>query len=377
VKAAIPIGKVAGIPIRVHVSFLLVVGWIAWLGWDEGGWRASVWAAVLVVMLFGCVVLHELGHSLVAMSFGSRVRSVTLYPVGGVAGLESVPRQPLRELLMALAGPAVNAAIALALSLWRGGFPGWTEASAFPTNASELRDALIRANVVLGIFNLLPAFPMDGGRVLRSLFALAFPYPRATSLAAAIGQALAIGIILLGLAAGNPFLAVIGVFVFLGAGSEEQHVHIQSQLQGLHACDVMNRQILCLTPDDFVSRCRGLEQQTGQHHFAVAHDGRVVGVLSKRVWTQALADHGPNLPVRDAMQRVFFSVDAAAPVDRLYRDLRGLQQDVVPVLDNGRFVGLLSVEDIARHLQPHSGASSATGAGGPPPAWDRFTVDLG
>lgn len=213
-KWSFPLARVAGIPIRIHLSFLLIVGWIAWLGWTEGGWVSSLWAVALILALFACVVIHELAHSLVAIRFGGKVRSVTLWPIGGVASMKSIPEQPRQELLISLAGPLVNVMIAGLLILARGGFPAWIDVPLVPRGPAELADALARANLILALFNLLPAFPMDGGRVMRSLLAMFLPYARATSIAAAIGQTLAVGFVLLGLAL-NPFLMVIGFFRFL------------------------------------------------------------------------------------------------------------------------------------------------------------------
>lgn len=381
-KTAWPIGRVFGIPIRLHISFFLIVAWMAWQGWDEGGWRASVWAAALILALFACVVLHELGHSLVAMAFGAKVRSVTLYPIGGVAGLDRVPRRPSRELLMALAGPAVNAVIALSLTLLRGSFPSWSEEATFPSSLGQLRDALIHANVVLGVFNLLPAFPMDGGRVLRSVVALFFPYSRATSLAAAIGQALAVGLLLLGVALGNPFLAVIAVFVFLGAGREEALVKIQTALQGLHAEDVMIRDFVIIQASDPIRVCADRDLAGMPRHFVVEAAGRVVGVISDSTWRKALQEKGADAPAHTVMQKAFLSVDARAPLDRLYMDLHGLEQTVFPVIQEGRLVGILTFEDIVKRLvvrpaedkTAHGLAATEEHA---EEIRDRFTVDLG
>lgn len=381
-KTAWPMGRLFGIPIRLHVSFFLIVGWMAWLGWNEGGWRASVWAAALIISLFACVVLHELGHSLVAMAFGAQVRSVTLYPIGGVAGLDRVPRRPSRELLMALAGPAVNAVIALSLTLWRGSFPSWSEGDTFPTSLGELRDALIHANVVLGVFNLLPAFPMDGGRVLRAMVALLLPYSRATSMAAAIGQALAVGLLLLGVALGNPFLAVIAVFVFLGAGREEALVKIHCALQGLHAGDVMTREFVTMKANDPIAVCADQETAGEPRHFVVEAGGRAVGVISHAAWKEALRKKGGHIPAHTIMHKAFISLDARAPLDRLYMDLQGLEQTIFPVIHEGRVVGVLTYEDIAQRLRAHSSedkrmhvvAATDEHAG---EICDRFTVDLG
>lgn len=349
-KWSVPIARVAGIPVRIHLSFLLAVIWAVGLGWHEGGWYSGVWAGALIVILFVCVVLHELGHSLVAIAFGSEVTSVTLYPIGGVAGLRSVPRQPAREILMAVAGPAVNGVIVIALASLRGGLPDWAGAAVFPNSAPELWDALIRANIILAGFNLLPAFPMDGGRILRALLAMRLPYVQATRTAAAIGQALAVGIILLGICATNPFLALIGVFVFLGAAMEERAAVTENVLKHLRVRDVMTHRFLCVHPDDSLADCMRLEQETKKGDFLVEYEGRVVGLLSSADLRDAMRAQGAHVPVAQAMRKVFVSVDAAAPMDRLYRDMSAMNQPIFPVIDQGRVVGVLTPELISRSL---------------------------
>lgn len=358
---AVPIARVAGIPVRMHLSFLLAVIWAVGLGWHEGGWHSGVWAGALILLLFVCVVLHELGHSLVAIAFGSEVTSVTLYPIGGVAGLRSVPRQPAREFLMAAAGPAVNGVIVIALASLRGGLPDWAGAAVFPKNMPQLWDALIRANIVLAGFNLLPAFPMDGGRILRALLAMRLPYVQATRAAAAIGQALAVGIILLGIFVTNPFLAVIGVFVFLGAATEERAAVTESVLKHLRVRDVMTHRFLCVHPDDSLADCLRLEQETKKGDFLVEYEGRVVGLLSSADLREAMRAQGVHVPVAQAMRKVFVSVDAAAPLDQLYRDMSAMSQPIIPVIDQGHVVGVLTHELIIRSLRAVS---------------DRFTRDI-
>jgi stage IV sporulation protein FB len=187
-KWSIPMGRVWGIPIRMHLTFILLLAWIAWLGWSVDGFRSSLWALALIVCLFACVVLHELGHSFMAMRFGAHVRSVTLLPIGGVASMQSIPEKPYQELLVSLAGPSVNVVIALVLMALRGGYHSWGEQHMFPMSVSELLDALINTNLVLAVFNLIPVFPMDGGRVLRSVLAFFPPYARATTVTATLGR---------------------------------------------------------------------------------------------------------------------------------------------------------------------------------------------
>ncbi len=375
---SVPIGRVRGIPIRIHLTFLILLAWIAWLGWQSGGLQASLWALALIVGLFACIVLHELGHSLVAVHFGSEVRSVTLLPIGGVASVKSIPRQPRQELLVSLAGPAVNVVIVLALAAVRRGFPGWADTEAFPRSTGELLDALIRANLVLAVFNLIPAFPMDGGRVLRSLLAMVLPFPRATAVAAALGQTVALAFILLGLVV-NPFLVLIGIFVFLGAESEDRSVRVGSLLQNVFAEDVMVTDFVVLRPEDTVGRCLEYVYHRKLEDFVVEADGKLVGVLCRKDWMAALHREGPDAAVGSVMRRHFMLLHPKAPLARLHQDLWRLEQGVFPVMSEGRVLGLLTAEDVSRYLMVQEAQSHT--ARPPPrgraPGASRFSVDLG
>ncbi|MFH0952723.1 MAG: site-2 protease family protein [Verrucomicrobiota bacterium] len=379
-KWSIPIGRVLGIPIRMHISFVALLAWIAWLGWKVSGLSSSLWALALINCLFACVILHELGHSLVAVRFGSEVRSVTLLPIGGVASIKSLPEKPYQELLMALAGPTVNLAIMAVLSVVRGGFPSWVGATTFPTNTGELLDALIRANLVMAAFNLVPAFPMDGGRVLRSFLALFLTYPRATAVAATMGQLLALGFILVGLVT-NPFLVIIGIFVFLSAETEERSVHVKDLLRDVLAEDAMVTDFVSLQPDDTLGRCLENVYHRKQEDFPVEQDGRLVGVLSRKDWLAALHRDGSQALIRDVMRRRFVCVSPKTPLLRLYQDLAAFKQGVLPVVDGGKILGLLTVEDVSRYLMVQEanqrrGRAAAPGASGSR-APSRLTIDLG
>lgn len=381
-KWSMPLGRVAGIPIRIHATFLLLLAWIAWLGWESGGLSASLWGLVLVNCLFACIVLHELSHSLVAMRFGAEVRSVTLWPVGGVASMRGIPERPHQELLVALAGPATNLLIFAVLALLRGSVPPWFELRGFPSNIMELRDDLIRANVFIAVFNLIPAFPMDGGRVLRSLLGLLLPHAAATAVAATIGQLLATGFVVLGLMAGHPVLVVIGVFVFLGAESEERAARVKGLLRDVLAEDVMATDFVRLAPEDTLSRCLEHVFHRRQEDFPVEADGRLVGVLPRRDWLAALHRDGAGARVGEVMLRDFVCVHPKTPLARIYQDLWGLKQGVFPVMDQGRLCGLLTAEDISRYVMVEEARRQSPRAvrDVPPPSRrgaSRFAVDLG
>lgn len=379
-KWSIPMGRVWGIPIRMHSTFILLLIWIAWLGWSVDGLRSSLWALALILCLFACVVLHELGHSIVAMRFGAHVRSVTLLPIGGVASMRSIPEKPYQELLVSLAGPAVNLVIALVLMAFRGGYHVLGEQNVFPVSIGELVDALVNANLVLAVFNLIPAFPMDGGRVLRSILSLFFPFARATAVAAMLGQILAVGFVLVGLVT-NPFLVLIGIFIFFGAESEGRTVRVKNMLRDVFVEDVMVTDFVNIGPEDTVARCLENVYHRKQEDFVVECEGRLIGLVARKDWLEALHSDGPQAKVENIMRRHFITVIPKTPLSRLYQDLWHLKQGVFPVMENGKLVGLLTTEDVSRFLMVQAirqnskegGVGSQRNAG---PS-SRFTVDLG
>jgi Zn-dependent protease/CBS domain-containing protein len=378
-KWSIPMGRVWGIPIRMHLTFFLLLTWIAWLGWSVDGLQSSLWALALIICLFGCVVLHELGHSFVAIRFGAHVQSVTLLPIGGVASMRSIPEKPYQELLVSLAGPSVNVVIALVLMAARGGYHALGP-NVFPMSVGELADALVNANLVLAAFNLIPAFPMDGGRVLRSVLALFLPFHRATAGAAMLGQILAVGFVLVGLVK-NPFLVVIGVFIFFGAKTEERTVRVRNMLRDVRAEDVMVTDFVNIGPGDTVARCLENVYHRKQEDFVVEVEGRLVGVVARKDWMDALHRGGPDTQIEEIMRRHFITVVPKTPLSRLYRDLWHLKQGVFPVMDGGKLVGLLTLEDVSRFLAVQTIRQNSKAAGvGPQRAAgtsSRFTVDLG
>ena len=291
------VGRIAGIDLYVHATFLLLLAWIAIQEYSQGA--AAIAASMLYILsLFAIVVLHELGHALTARRYGIKTRDITLLPIGGVARLERMPRDPRQELLVAVAGPAVNIVLAVV-------FYAIVRVSG-PVPSSELYyiDVLTSArvflyqlagvNVVLALFNLLPAFPMDGGRVLRALLAIRMNnYTRATDIAARVGRALALvlGIVGLYYFTTNPFWVLIALFVWMGAGSEAAAVQTSATLDGVPIEDLMIREVHTLSPHDPLSRAVQLTLDGSQQDFPVVDDSSaLVGVLTRADLLQALAE---------------------------------------------------------------------------------------
>ena len=342
---SIHIGRLFGIRVEVHVTFLLFVGWIAVnQGLLTGEAARAVAAVALLLLVFACVVLHELGHALTARRFGIATRDIVLLPIGGVARLERMPERPQQEIAVAVAGPAVNVGIAalLVLLMTLTGRP--TDLAGF---RGGLLETLLLVNVMLVLFNLLPAFPMDGGRVLRALLALRLPYLQATRIASAVGQGAAL---LLGVAGlfylHNWMLAFVALFVFLAAAEERALVQTRTSLTGLPVRAAMLTDFRRLDLREPLRRAVEYLMTGSQQDFPVLDGDRLCGVLTRAGLVAALERHGLDAPVGEAMSAQPCSADVAEPLEGVVSRLRGRECPVVPVLDQGRLVGLVTVENV-------------------------------
>jgi Zn-dependent protease/predicted transcriptional regulator len=344
------IGRIAGIDVYVHFTFLLLLAWVGLTHYLEHGDPAeAVGGLVFILSLFGIVVLHELGHALTARRYGIRTRDIILLPIGGVARLERMPDDPRQELVVALAGPAVNVVLAagiyLVLALGRGLEPLGTVLRV----GGGFLDQLFWVNVSLAVFNLLPAFPMDGGRVLRALLAMRLDYVRATQVAARVGQGLALVFGFLGLF-GNPFLIFIALFVWLGASAEASQTQVRSALDGIPVRRVMVTNFRALRSDDRLSRAVDYLLSGFQQDFPVVEGDRLVGVLTRDDLTAALARYGPEVQVGNAMQREFVTADPRDMLQTALERLRDCGCHTLPVVQDGSLLGLVTADNLAEVL---------------------------
>src|SRR5512135_1958337 len=309
------IARLWGIDIYMHATFLLIILWVAFSYWVQfHTLLAALEGVFFILALFACVVLHEYGHALTARRFGVKTRDITLYPIGGVARLERIPEKPSEELWVALAGPAVNVLIALVLMIYMGvlGMP-FSLFNISVTSGTFLA-RLLAANVLLVAFNLIPAFPMDGGRVLRALLAMAMDHLRATQIAATIGQAIAFIFGFIGLFT-DPLLIFIALFVWIGAEQEASMARIKSNLGGIPVSRAMQTNYATLAPQDTLARAVELILAGSQHDFPVVEDGRVVGVLERDAFLKALARSGQSEPVASVMRRGVPEIDTHEMVE--------------------------------------------------------------
>jgi len=354
------LGEFAGIGVFVHWTFLILIGFIVFDQAQRGADVVGIAVAVAFVLsLFACVVLHEYGHALTARRYGIRTRSITLLPIGGVAMLERMPDDPRQELWVALAGPAVNvviAAVLFAILAALGQLP--TVAQSGVLQGRFLRDLLL-VNVMLVAFNLLPAFPMDGGRVLRALLAHRLDYGRATQIAATVGQGMAILFGFAGLL-WNPFLLFIALFVFLGAQAEAQATQVRWALRDLPVRDAMITRFRTLEATAPLSVAIDELLAGSQQDFPVVSGERLVGILPRKALIKALAQQGTSPAVGDAMQADCQVVDEGDMLQSAFDRMRESGCSALPVLRRGQLIGLLTLENVGEFMMINSALGTAT-----------------
>lgn len=346
------LGRIGGVDLRVHVTFFLLLAWIAVVLFRETGSAGGVLGGVLFTLaLFGSVVLHELGHALEARRLGVPTRDITLLPIGGVARMEYIPERPAHELRIALAGPMVTLAIVVVLF-------GVLKLMAQPVTPPSTADSaahsgfiaqLMWVNVSLLLFNLLPAFPMDGGRVLRALLARRMDYLRSTELAARIGRSFALVFGVVGLLY-SPVLVLIAVFVWLGAAAESGAIQLRSSLAGADVAQVMIRDLRTLSPRDELDTALRHVLAGFQHDFPVVENERVVGVLTRSALLAALASSGRETLVEDVMDRTFRSAEPAEPLERAVARLSETRCHTMPVVSDGRLRGVLTLDNVGEYV---------------------------
>lgn len=342
------IGRIAGTEIKVHVTFVLFVGWVALREYQNGGGGAAVYATVFLLALFLCIVLHEFGHILMARRFGVRTPDVILLPIGGVARLERIPDEPKQELLIALAGPAVTLAIAVFLFfliLLTGDQPDMRD----PTRGGlTFLDRLMVVNVYLLLFNLIPAFPMDGGRVLRALLASRLGLVRGTRLAATLGQILATAGGLYGISAQEPILILVAFFVFLGASAEATAVEARAAGEGFNVGRMMVTDFRTLPVHATLGNAVDLLLSGEQREFPVVDNlGRTEGMLTRDNLIKGLAQRGPGATVAEAMTPGAPAVSPSLGFQEALDRLRSSGLPALPVVDpSGQLVGMLTTDNV-------------------------------
>jgi Zn-dependent protease/CBS domain-containing protein len=349
---SIPILRVAGIQLRIHITFLLLIVFLGFGYYRSGGSAAAAGGIIFILLLFLCVVLHEFGHALAAKRFGINTPDITLLPIGGVARLERMPEEPKQELIIAIAGPMVNVVIAACLFFVIG---SRHVISSAVVQGNDMVAQLLYINVMLILFNLLPAFPMDGGRILRAVLASRMNYARATQVAASVGQGFAFLFGFIGLF-GNPWLIFIALFVYIGASQEAALAQMRDVSRRFPVSAAMVRDFRTLAESASLEEAVDALLATSQHDFPVVDDsGNVAGVLTRNDLISALRKADPSTRVSDVMRRDIPVVTTGTRFEEAFRIMQECNCPAVPVLDGARrLVGLLTPENVTELMMVQS-----------------------
>jgi Zn-dependent protease/CBS domain-containing protein len=345
------IGRYAGIDVFMHFTFLLLVGWVALIYWRQGQSILAVIAGVAFILtVFLCVVLHEFGHALMARRYGIKTRDIILLPIGGVARLEKLPTNPIQELWVALAGPAVNVVIAIALFLWLKMTASFEPLQTLTVTTGPFLERIMAVNLFMIVFNMIPAFPMDGGRVLRAILATRQEYGRATQTAANIGQGIAVLFGFFGLFY-NPFLLFIALFVWIGAAQEAGMTQMKTAVGGIPVQQAMISDFKSLDASDSLQRAVELTLTGSQKDFPVTDNGRLTGVLTQTDLLKALSNGGDRSNVASVSRSDFVTVDYFDMLESAFEKLNTCECHTLPVTRNGELVGLVTMDNLGEYMR--------------------------
>ena len=353
-KWSLYIGKPAGIKVFIHWTFILLIIWLSWMHLQQGHGLVEITMGLLfLTALFACVTLHEFGHALTARRYGIETQDINLLPIGGVARLERMPEDPKQELAVAIAGPAVNVVIAIGLYLIMLVLgQSNMELSHHVTGGNFLADLLV-INIILVLFNLIPAFPMDGGRVLRALLAFKIKRSKATRVAASVGQLLAIGFVLIGLFY-NPFLLFIGIFIFLGAGAEARQVSMAESVRHLTAKDIVTGNYPGVTLSATVAKAASAMLENPASEVVVTNGDRFEGLVSHASIIKALQEGKSNRPVVEIIREDVQTIPPDITLLELISATQVEGQSIYPVVAEGKLLGVITdhnLNDIMRAQQ--------------------------
>jgi Zn-dependent protease/predicted transcriptional regulator len=351
-KGSLKIGKIAGIDIFIHWTFTLLILYIIFSNYRAGHNAEQImWSLLFVSSIFITVFLHELGHALAAKKYNILTKDITLLPIGGLARLESIPEKPKEELLVALAGPAVNIVLALAAALIII-LPDANTLKVELTGAVNSGNFFLNffiVNLWLAVFNLIPAFPMDGGRVLRALLSMKFERHIATNIAAHIGQFLAIGFVFAGFFL-NPFLIFIGLFIFLGAQVEADYTQATSMLKGYKVKNVLMKQFSTIDSGETIKTAISMLLNGQNKNFLVTENSHSVGTLSRDEIIKALSEKGENEIIQNVMNRNITFLQEDSPLEEVYLLVQENKAVLMPVLENNKIIGVLDTENILEFI---------------------------
>jgi Zn-dependent protease len=352
-KGSMKLITIKGIIVYLHFTFLVFLAWMIGVFIFSGmQWMQLVWSLLFLLAVFACIVLHEYGHALVASDLGINAKKITLYPIGGIASIEKLPENSRQELLISIAGPFVSfclAALLLLFSPQKLSFQSFTEMDG-TLNATNFLYTLAIVNISLGVFNLIPAFPMDGGRILRALLALRYNYIKATAIAASVGKVIALLLIVAGLLSLNFVLALVGVFIIVFARSEESYLQLKTLVKGLRLKDVLLYDYNNIEADLGVREAANMLQSDQGKYFIVMHDGLPVGTLNRMEVMKAVSGQEYDKTVGDLMKENLIHLEGEMLVEEVLDQFSGNEERIYPVFDKERFLGVVSFQHIIEYL---------------------------
>jgi len=356
-KWSFKVGRIFDIELRVHFTFFLIIFYAAYIwgiGYEQGT-AGAFYGAFLISVLFVCVVIHELCHSRMAQHYGAEVASITLLPIGGVSMLKNMPEEPKKEFWVTIVGPFSNLVIGAILGVVLILMPGKVDTA----TTEQFTDVLIGIslqgfitymliiNVLLAVFNLLPAFPLDGGRVLRSILAQRMSYVQATRVAVTVGQIFAFLLGITGLLLGAWLWILIAVFIYLGAESEGAGTEMKTVLSQLTVGQAAETNAKVISPDQSLGEVVAIVLHAFQEDFPVVSGDSIVGVLTRANLITGLHQLGPHAPASQVMEKTFPVVKASAPFSEVYEKMNSSGIKAVPVVEGGRLLGMVTLEHLS------------------------------
>jgi Zn-dependent protease len=343
---------IRGISLHIHWTFLLLIGWVLLVNAGAGNNVEQIsWSLLFLLAVFVCITLHEFGHALTASRFGIRAKNIVLLPIGGIASIEKFPDNPRQELAISIAGPLVNLAIAGILWLF---IPNQSlienEDHMTIMHGHDFIYNLRIVNIALAVFNLIPAFPMDGGRILRALLGFKMNYIQATTVAATVGKIIAILFIVAGIVLINPFLPVIGIFIIFSAGAEEYYLRLKSLVQGIRLNEVLMYDYNSLQANMTVQEASNVLHSNHSKYFILMDGITPIGAINRMEIIKALAEMNYNAPLKDLVKEKLEYLNGNKEIDTVLEKLARNDEQIYPVMDNSHFIGVINLNHIIEYL---------------------------
>jgi Zn-dependent protease len=361
-KGSVKLTTVKGVTVFLHFTFLFFVVWLGVLYITSGmQWTQLLWSVLFLLAVFACLVLHEYGHALVASDLGINAKKITFYPIGGIASGEKLPANPKQELLISLGGPFVSLCIGALLLLFSPQTPSYQifRRLGDGLNASNFLFTLGVANIGLSVFNLIPAFPMDGGRILRAVLAFKYNYIKATVIAATVGKVIVLATIIGGLVIIDYVMLLVGVLLMLFTQSEESYLQIKVLVKGLRLRDTLMYDYESMEAGVSVREAADILQSYHDKYFVVMYEGRPVGTSGRMDVIKAVSELEYNKVVAELMKEDIKHLQGEMPVEEFLDQFPRNEERIYPVYDEEQFLGVVSFQQVIEYILIHKGSSKA------------------